>query len=101
MNRRKERVIPRSVNEAVDILIKELPRYMLFMLKGMDKHHLAELHLGSQQTGMPRLGISIRNNFDLWKHNQELKEDCSSEHPDEVSIIIIDALHSKVKEITL
>ena len=101
MSKKKERVIPKSVKEAVDMLIKELPRSMLFMLNGMDKHHLVELHLGSGITGMPHLGRDIRNNFDLWKHNQKLKDDATSDHPDKVSSIIIEALHSEIKRMKL
>jgi hypothetical protein len=50
----------------------------------MRKDSLIELHHG--------WGTGIRNGFGLWRGNTGLQASCAKEHPDDCSMVIIEAV---------
>jgi len=43
-------------------------------------------------------GTGIRNEFGLWKGNKELLADCHAEHPDDASMVIIQAVWERLQK---
>ncbi|NOS75001.1 MAG: hypothetical protein HOP36_10815 [Methyloglobulus sp.] len=56
----------------------------------MSESELIDLHFG--------LGLAVRNAFGLHDRGSTLRLSCGTEHPDDASQIIIQALWEKVKE---
>jgi len=75
---------PKTVTEAVDILMHILPKEDLAKLKSRSETDLFDLHFG--------LGQWIRNNFGLWEENYELMHNCGAKNQDDASLFIIRAL---------
>lgn len=42
-------------------------------------------------------GTSIRNEFGLWRGNEELMRDCHADHPDDASMVIIEAVWQRLQ----
>lgn len=90
------RVLPESVDEAVERLIDELP------LK--DKVTIANMTESELPTLKKTIGIYIQNKYELFSANTQLMESCcsASENPvvnaEDAAMIIIDALHHKLYE---
>ena len=82
---------PKTINEAVDILVHILPKEELDKIKSMSKDDLTDLHFG--------LGQWIRNEFGLWDENYELMQDCGVKHEDDASGVIIKALYDNLNKI--
>jgi len=80
---------PKTINEAVDILMHILPEEDLNKIKSMSEDDLTDLHFG--------LGQWIRNELGLWAGNKELMQDCGVKHEDDASSVIIKALWEKSK----
>ena len=76
---------PRTVEEAVDLLISSMPERDMGKLINMPEEDLIILHFG--------WGDGIRNAFGLWAGKEELLKACGSEslHPDSASMVIIRA----------
>jgi hypothetical protein len=74
---------PRSVNEAVSLLVQELDESSKDYLVGTPQENLSMLHLG--------WGMGIRNSFGLWRDNDDLLNSCGDRdmHPDDCSAIIM------------
>jgi hypothetical protein len=87
---------PRTVGEAIERLMNELPLKDSVQIANMAEVELDALNM--------RLGQYIRNNFRLWTGNDLLMDSCrliSGEkdlHPDTASQIIIDELWKKLRE---
>jgi len=81
---------PKTILEAVDILLHVLPEAELQVIKTMLEDDLVILHIG--------LGKWIRNNLGLWQENYELLGDCGAKNPDDASNVIINALQKKLNE---
>ena len=82
---------PKSKIEAVNQLLISLSAEELKELKWiLDRNGAIRLH--------HTLGRDIRNNFGLWRGNQDLLNDCGKTHPDDASHEILEALHKKLKE---
>jgi len=90
---------PKTVVEAVEILISEIPLKDRMYIASMDEDDLVgNLHFS--------LGMHIRNQFGLWSGNTDLLEACrqaaeiegNSIHPDTASSIIIKALWKHLKQ---
>ena len=97
MNTDDEKVqYPKSVEEAVDILIDKLSIREKYQIAKMTQDDLAGLHFS--------LGLGIRNEFGLWAGNKDLLESCTSLvgqeiiHPDDASALIIKELWKKLRE---
>jgi len=87
---------PRSVDEAVDRLIEELPLKDRVYIAGLEQKDLGFIH------GM--LGSYIRQDFGLFRGNRELIESCRkvSRMPgltaDQVPLVIMKALWKRLKK---
>ena len=87
---------PKSMEEAVDLLIDKLSIRKKYQIAKMSQDDLAGLHFS--------LGLGIRNEFGLWAGNQDLLESCASLveqeiiHPDDASALIIKELWKKLRE---
>jgi hypothetical protein len=87
---------PRTVDEAVDALIAELPLKNKTAIANLEDEELIYLH--------PTLGRYIREKFSLWYENSELLKTCrefmevDSLNADDASAIIITRLWRRLKE---
>lgn len=80
---------PKTVNQAVAKLIKELPDSEKQQIRTTAKQDLIEYHFS--------LGLYIRNNYGLWRGNRALMTDCHATEPDGASMVIIEALWQKLQ----
>ena len=87
---------PKTVDEAVERLILELPlKYKAKMAK-MNGRDLSALHA--------TIGPYVRNNFGLWRGNDQLMETCcvlngqDYLHVDSASMVILEATWVKLKQ---
>jgi hypothetical protein len=75
---------PATIQEAVHILVDLGMKYDpdgLEYIKNLKEGELIYLHFS--------FGMWIRNNFGLWKGNEELLKATGKEHPDDASGVII------------
>ncbi|MBW2044107.1 MAG: putative molybdenum carrier protein [Deltaproteobacteria bacterium] len=90
------KTLPRTVDEAVDRLISELPLKSRIAIANMPEEELSCLH--------PTVGEYIRRRFGLWSGNRALMESCDGAvhtrglQVDDASGIIILAFWKKLKE---
>ena len=88
--------VPKTVDQAVEILISNMPLRDKVIIANMKIEDLAALHLS--------LGNYIRNRFELWSGNKALLDSCRSYseiseiHADDASSIIITALWNALRE---
>ena len=79
---------PKSIREAVNLLLTELPEKDQQAVRMMAEEELSSLHFS--------LGNHIRNEFGLWGNNEELLRACcpdaSRRNADDASAVIIKAL---------
>jgi hypothetical protein len=89
-------VLPKTIHEAVDRLMAELPLKDKVLIANMTYDELADLN--------SNLGAYIRNAFRLWSGNLELMESCKftirdkSMNADSASFAIIDHLWEKLRK---
>jgi hypothetical protein len=81
---------PRTVDEAVTRLLAELSDADKARLRAEKKDDLIKFHHG--------WGTSIRNCFGLWAGNKELMADCHAFHPDDASMVIIEAVWQRLQK---
>ncbi len=92
---------PKTLEEAVERLLNELPEEEINALKGMTLEEVGNLHFG--------LGMYIRNNMGLYEENSALMLDCCPNKykykgfmlgfvADGCSMIIIEALWKRLQE---
>ncbi len=87
---------PRTIDEAVDALIAELPLRNKTAIANMKDEELIYLH--------PTMGRYIGDKFGLWRKNSELLKSCcsfmevNSLNADDASAIVITRLWRKLKE---
>jgi len=88
--------IPTTINEAVNILLSELPIEAKHQIKNSSEDGLINFHLG--------LGMTIRNIFGLWKKDSKLFKNCKELsgdielHIDTASEMIIKALWERLQK---
>ncbi len=86
---------PKSIEEAVQVLLTELPKKDQQVIRIMAEDQLSSLHLS--------LGNYIRNKFGLWGSNQELLRTCCSDNSlqnaDDASAVIIKGLWWKLQPV--
>ena len=79
---------PKSIDEAIELLLSELPERDKEAIRNIAEEQLSSLHLS--------LGNYIRNEFGLWWNNEELLKVCcpdsSLQNADDASAVIIKAL---------
>ena len=81
---------PKTLNEAVDLVIVHMSEEEKEELRSTSKEGLLMFHF--------ELGMCIRNSFGLWEGNTELLESCGSAfmHADDVSTVIIEATRERL-----
>lgn len=79
---------PSSINEAVAILVADLPLREKVSIARMTEEDLLELNLS--------LGLYIRDRFGLWSANRELINACLKEFPCETKEVYQDAATSVI-----
>lgn len=75
---------PKSVKDAVSLLIAELSETDKEEIRGTPKENLIKYHHG--------WGMAIRNGFGLWRGNEALMKDTGAEDPDGASMVLIRAV---------
>lgn len=82
---------PETVDEAVDLLLDQLPEGAKAEIAAMSKDDLIGLHMD--------IGTWIRNNLGLWVGNNApaLLQATQKQHPDDASIAIIEALWKRLQ----
>ena len=82
---------PKTVDDAVDLIIAHMSEEEKEELRGMSKKGLLTLH--------HELGMCIRNSFGLWEGNTELLESCGSPamKPDSASAVMIRAVWRRLQ----
>lgn len=85
---------PTTIDEAVGVVIASLSDEDKAAMAAMAESELIGLHFG--------LGAWIRNNLGLWKGNDQLmgaaRERNQSMHPDDASMVIIEAVWERLRE---
>ena len=80
---------PKTVPDAVNRLMTVLNDEQKVIIATMQEDELIDLHFS--------LGTDIRNSFDLHDQDSDLLKSCGSfVHPDDVSMVIINALWKKL-----
>ena len=88
--------LPRSIDEAVNRLISELPLRYAAKIAKMNGRDLSALHA--------TIGPYIRENFGLWRGNDQLMESCRMLngqdylHIDSASMVILESMWAKLKQ---
>jgi len=88
--------LPRTVDQAVEILIKDMTLFDKTSIARMEEHELDGIHLS--------LGSYIRTAFGLWAGNEALLQDCRSKsdkddlHENEAPSFIIKALWKQLRK---
>jgi hypothetical protein len=85
---------PGTVDEAAGVVLATLSDEDKGRIAGMAEADLIGLHFG--------LGMWIRNNLGLWQGNQALMQSIRQHtpdiHPDDVSMVIIEAVWKRLRE---
>ena len=89
VSERERALWPKTVAEAVKVLIAELPEEERTMIRDTAREDLIKFHHG--------WGMGIRNDFGLWRGNDELFKDTGAEDPDGASMAIIRAVWEELR----
>jgi hypothetical protein len=81
---------PLTVEQAANKVISQMDQESLTRLKAMKKEDLIMLHMG--------FGQGIRNDFGLWRGNMLLLRNTGTHHPDDASMVIIEAAWQKLRK---
>ena len=92
----KPNLWPVTMEEAVGVVIAALPQAEAAQIAAMPESDLLSLHFG--------LGMWIRNHLGLWQGNdalmQALRERAPDVHPDDASMLIIEQVWRRLREMT-
>ena len=81
---------PRTLDEAVRRIIDDMGDAGRKMVRDTKKEKLILFRHG--------WGTGIRNEFGLWRGNTNLLADCHAEHPDDASMVIIEAVWQRLQK---
>lgn len=81
---------PRTVDEAVARILADMSAADKEKIRTTQKDDLILFHHG--------WGTGIRNQFGLWQGNPELMAACHATHPDDASMVIIEAVWRKLQK---
>ena len=81
---------PKTVNEAVTNILASMADADKVQLRDTKKQDLIQFHHD--------WGMGIRNEFGLWKGNTNLMSDCRAQHPDDASMVIIEAVWERLQK---
>ncbi len=90
--RLRPRVLPTTVEAAVDRLVRFLAKY-----QQADIAQAEHLHRDTRIVCMRILGMAIRNEFGLWSEVSPLRDATGEKHPDDASGVILRALHKRLR----
>lgn len=87
--------LPQTVEEAVihlteEISIGEIPTENVDIIKKCDYDKLSMFHHS--------LGSYIRNGFGMWAEDSQLRKSTGKDHPDDASMVIIQALWTELQK---
>lgn len=86
----KQKQWPETVEEAVGVVIATLSDEEKCAISAMSESELIGLHMG--------LGAWIRNSLGLWSGNRSLLESTGEPNADDASMVIIEALWERLRE---
>jgi len=81
---------PKTVDEAVTRILSTMPEKDRKTVRETSKDDLIQFHHG--------WGTGIRNGFGLWRGNRALMDDCKAKHPDDASMVIIEAVWARLQK---
>ncbi len=82
--------LPKTINEAVTILLSEMSGRDKLILRNTKKEDLILFHL--------TWGEEIRTKFSLWSGNDGLIKDAKANHPDSVSLEIMETMWEELQK---
>ena len=82
--------LPATIDEAVEFILSEMSKEDKKTMGETPKDDLIKYHHG--------FGTAIRNKLGLWSGNVELMKATKANHPDDASMVIIEALWEKLQE---
>jgi hypothetical protein len=82
--------MPKTVKDAVAILLSEMSGRDKLVLRNINKEDLIFAHLS--------WGVDIRDKFGLWSGNDALIKDGKVDHPDSVSTVIMEAVWEELQK---
>ncbi len=86
----KFRMFPKTVKEAVEIILSEMTGRDKLLVRNTKKEDLVKFHSG--------WGNEIRNRLGLWEGNDALMRDANEIHPDSVSTKIMEAVWEEMQK---
>jgi hypothetical protein len=89
----KENSWPKTVKEAVAQILSKMSDTDKDTVKNTKKEDLIKFHSG--------WGMGIRNDLGLWQGNKALMKDTKANHPDEASMVIIEAVWAELQKQTM
>jgi hypothetical protein len=81
---------PKTVDEAVTRLLADMEDADKARVRDTKKNDLILFHHG--------WGTGIRNELGLWRGNTNLMADCHAQHPDDASMVIIEAVWQRLQK---
>lgn len=81
---------PATLDEAVDQIVSGLSDEDKARVRGTPREDLIMFHHG--------WGTGIRNSYGLWGGNNALLESCGGGHPDDASMVIIEAVWERLQK---
>ena len=81
---------PKTIDEAVTNILATMSDEDKIRVRDTPKTELISFHHG--------WGTGIRNDFGLWRGNTNLMADCHAGHPDDASMVIIEAVWQKLQK---
>ena len=88
----KEKTWPKTVKEAVAQILSKMSVTDKETVKNTKKEDLIKFHRG--------WGMGIRNDLGLWQGNKALMKDTKANHPDDASMVIIQAVWEELQKQT-
>lgn len=85
-----DEILPKTVEEAVDHILAKMKDEDKSLVRRTPQTDLIRFHHG--------WGTGIRNSFGLWGRNPELLEACGGGHPDDASMVIIEAVWERLQK---
>lgn len=82
--------LPSTIDEAVDFILSEMKEEDKKTIKETPKKDLIKYHHG--------FGTAVRNKLGLWSGNSKLLEATGKQHPDDASMVIIEALWERLQK---
>jgi hypothetical protein len=86
----KAEALPSTIDEAVDFILSEMSDEDKKTFRETPRNDLIKYHHG--------FGTAVRNKLGLWSGNSKLMQATNKQHPDDASMVIIEALWDRLNE---